>query len=103
MSKTKKRGRNYAKTMLSDRIELLCHTINKTANEMDWFHTGPQEFHWAIEIALKHSGLPESWIKAASTVEMTREYQQSFKVNGYCLKPDALCSQMRAMLESLED
>jgi hypothetical protein len=98
----KRQGRRGPHTVSGDRIELLCHTVNRVANEMSWFHTGPQEFHWAIEEALKVSGLPESWIKAASTPEMTTEYQKSFKVNGYCLHPEQLSTTLRSVLESLE-
>ena len=71
-----------------ERIELLCHTVNRVANEVPW--SGLQEFQWAIEAALIASGLPESWVKAACTREMVVEYQKSFKALGYCLKPDNL-------------
>lgn len=73
-----------------ERIELLCHTVNRVANEMPWFDTGPQEFTWALESALNASGLPEIWIKAALMPEMVTDYQTSFKANGYCIKADGL-------------
>lgn len=77
-------------SIANDRIKLLCHTINREANQMPWFDTGPQEFNWAIKAALEASGLPESWIIPASTPEMTCEYQKSFQANGYCLSPNDL-------------
>jgi hypothetical protein len=73
-----------------ERIELLCHTVNKVVNEMPWFDTGPQEFTWALESALKHSGLPETWVKVALLPGMVADYQTCFKANGYCIKADDL-------------
>jgi len=73
-----------------ERIELLCHTINRVANEEPWFHTTPEEFQIAVEAALQASDLPESWVQAASTPEMIAVYQQRFKSRGVCLVPDEL-------------
>lgn len=75
---------------VKERIELLCHTVNRVANEMPWFDTGPQEFTWALESALKASDLPESWVEAALQPEVVADYQTCFKANGYCLKADDL-------------
>ena len=86
-------------TETRDRIDRLCHTINRVANELPWFGTGPQEFFWAIEAALKQSGLPESWIKAAATPEMSREFQKSFQAIGCCARPDDLLQIIRQLKE----
>lgn len=81
----RKRGRST--TVAGGRIETLCHTVNRVANELSWFHTSLLEFYWAVCEALQASDLPPSWIEAASTRRMVVEYQQSFRVNGFCLDP----------------
>jgi len=78
--------RKSATGVITGYIEKLCHTVNKAANSLPrcvpW-----QEFHWAVEIAIQNSGLPDTWIKAACQPQMTQEYQKSFHANGYCLSP----------------
>jgi hypothetical protein len=87
-------------TRISDeRLETLCHVINRVANELPWFDTGPQEFNWAVEAALRNSNLPEVWVKAASKPEMTVEYQKSFRALGCCLRP----SDLRKILKDLKE